>query len=334
MAVLRGNRQLLAQITAAADSGRVCHAYLLEGIPGSGRKTVAMHMARAFLCMADGGRPCGECLACRKVSKGIHPDVQVLLPEKDKKTISVDQVRQLREKAFVVPNEGRHRVTVIPDAQQMTVQAQNALLKLLEEPPSFSVFILTAQARSQLLETICSRLVCLETEKLPAEEVMAELKQRFAGKSEADLALAARLGEGSVGGASAFLQGGTASQLMKFCADFLRAAGEGTASLMKLAPDLLAMNKEKDDLSVRLKALRLAARDVLVAQVGASHMLLFENAQQALEAGRGLTKTQVGSIMEAVDVACSALNNSLNFRITVMNLLIRCQKTTQTQRKG
>ena len=334
MAVLRGNRQLLAQIAASADSGRVCHAYLIEGAVGSGRKTVAMHMAQSFLCTAEQGRPCGECLACRKVAKGIHPDVQILLPEKDKKTLSVDQVRQLRERAFVVPNEGRHRITLIPDAQQMTVQAQNALLKLLEEPPSFSVFILTAESRSQLLETICSRLVCLETEKLPAEEVMAELKQRFAGKNEDDLALAARLGEGSVGGAVTFLQGGTAARLMNFCTTFLQAAGDSTARLMMLAPELLAMSKEKEDLVVRLKALRLAARDVMVAQAGSSEMLLFKNVCQALQAGQGLTNAQSGSIMEAVDIACTALENSLNFRITVMNLLIRCQKTQETQRKG
>ena len=146
------------------------HAYLLTGGSADSRAALAKRLTAAYLC--DGTRPpCGACRACRKVSANTHPDVSCTAPAPDKREIAVDQIRALRADAYIRPKEGKRKVYIIDPADAMNPAAQNALLKVLEEGPSYAAFLLLAQRPGLLLETVRSRCELLA---LPPEEVQPD----------------------------------------------------------------------------------------------------------------------------------------------------------------
>ena len=141
------------------------HAYILSG-PGEATSARAREMAAAALCEGSGPKPCRACRHCRKVFQGpfpgIHPDVTVVERELNasgdpKQEIMVDQIRTLVRESQILPNEADARVYILPEADRMNLQAQNAFLKLLEEPPAFDRFLLCAENPERLLETVRSR---------------------------------------------------------------------------------------------------------------------------------------------------------------------------------
>ncbi len=143
-------------LTGAVNGGRLSHAVILEGGDAETRRLAALALAKAIVCTGT-PKPCGVCRACKKADSGNHPDIHLL--EKDEKSafIKVDAVRTLKEQAMLLPNDGEQSVFLVLEAQFMNVQAQNALLKILEEPAAHVHFILTAESKAALLETIRSR---------------------------------------------------------------------------------------------------------------------------------------------------------------------------------
>lgn len=146
------------------------HAYIITGGGEESRRDCARHLAAAYLC-EGGAVPCGSCRHCVKVEKNIHPDVYVLSPAEDKREIVADQARALRTDAYIRPNEGERKVYVIDPAESMNPTAQNALLKVLEDGPGYTAFLLLARQPGRLLETIRSRC---ETITLPPEETVPD----------------------------------------------------------------------------------------------------------------------------------------------------------------
>ena len=132
------------------------HAYLVTGGGADSRAALIGRLTAAYLCEGD-QPPCGRCRACRKAAAGIHPDVSRTAPAPDKREIAVDQIRSLRADAYIRPNEGRRKVYIIDPADAMNPAAQNALLKVLEEGPSYAAFLLLAERPGLLLDTVRSR---------------------------------------------------------------------------------------------------------------------------------------------------------------------------------
>ena len=169
------------------------HAYIIAARPDTGFEK-AQALAQAMLCSGVGGgtKPCGLCRDCRKAAAGIHPDILVTGRQKDdkgkeKREIYVEQVREIIASAPILPNEAEKKVYIIRDAGTMNAAAQNALLKILEEPPAFDAFILVADNAGQLLETVRSRCVTLHEngeEDAPGAEAQA-LAERYLGAAAA-----------------------------------------------------------------------------------------------------------------------------------------------------
>ena len=137
-------------------SGRIPHAFLIEGSSPQKRLETAKYIAKGIVCVAD-EKPCDNCQQCKTVNIDSNPDVTFVEPEKDKKTVSVDMIRQLRSEAIVLPYAAERRVFIIKDALQLNEQGQNALLKILEEPPETVVFIILVDSKASLLPTVVSR---------------------------------------------------------------------------------------------------------------------------------------------------------------------------------
>ena len=191
-----GNASVKQRLAADIDAGHFPHALLIEGPLGSGRRTLARLIARAATCRDTdpSARPCGTCAACQKA---VSPDVTEV--GGDGTSLSVDTIRRLREDAFLLPNESAYRVMILAEAQAMTPQAQNALLKILEEPPAHLLFILTCDSRTALLETIRSRCVCLTLAPTTWEEAEPVLTARLPKESTDELRRAHGLFGGCIG---------------------------------------------------------------------------------------------------------------------------------------
>lgn len=191
---------------AAAPGGRLSHAYLLHGTAGTGKRTLARIFAAGLVCTAGEGRPCGKCAACRKAEKAGHPDLIIVRPPEGKSMITVDQIRALREEVHLRPNEARYRVVMIEGAEMMNSSAANALLKVLEEPPPYLIFILTADNRTLLPETIASRCICLELCEVSPDQAEQWLKEQFPDEDPSAIEEAVLCGGGNLGRCAGYLK--------------------------------------------------------------------------------------------------------------------------------
>ena len=151
---LAGNNALKNSLKHALNE-RFPQTVLLSGDDPAALKTLATVLAAGILCEGAGSHPCGNCLPCRKVEQGVHPDLMIV--DEGEAELKVDLARQLKAENAIIPNDGERRVTVIHHAQNLNPMAQNALLKELEEPPAYAFFILTAEQPDSLLQTVRSR---------------------------------------------------------------------------------------------------------------------------------------------------------------------------------
>lgn len=139
------------------SEGNIPHALIISGGNADKRLEYATDTACRLLCDSDSKKPCFNCVPCRKVKNFNHPDVIYPEPEKGAKTISVDTVRKMRDDAYVIPNESDCKIYIVKDAELMTPYSQNALLKVLEEPPLYAYFFILVQSKTALLGTVLSR---------------------------------------------------------------------------------------------------------------------------------------------------------------------------------
>ena len=174
---LLGNQRLKDNLLQSLKNGRISHFYLICGPEGSGKHTLARLLAAAILCQ-DSPKPCLRCVPCRKVMNGAHPDY-ITIDDPEKKTVPVELIRQARADIYIQPNESDHKIYLFPRAQDMGIPGQNALLKVLEEPPKYGVFILLTDNPEKLLPTVRSRCVELKLHSLPEQTLRRELRRRF-----------------------------------------------------------------------------------------------------------------------------------------------------------
>lgn len=200
---LLGNERLKQNLSVSLSRNRFSHFYLISGPAGSGKHLLADLLTQALMCTGE-HKPCGTCSGCRKVLAGSHPDY-ISVTDPDHKDVAVRIIREAREDMFIRPNEGAHKVYLFP--QSMRMEGQNALLKILEEPPSYGVFILLSENPEQLLPTVRSR--CTELKLLPvAPEILKpHLKALYPEATDESIDGAIRRSGGYVGQAMELLSG-------------------------------------------------------------------------------------------------------------------------------
>ena len=236
---LLGNDRLKDNLTSSLAKGRISHFYLISGPQGSGKHTLAKLLAAAILCQ-DTHAPCGKCNVCRKVMENNHPDV-ITVDDPEHKAVSVKLVRQAREDMYILPNESDYKIYVFP--QELGIEGQNALLKILEEPPKYGVFILLSTNAEQLLPTVRSRCTELALSALPESLLTRELSKEFPDASSEALTAAAVRSGGYLGQARTLLEQGAA--LPAQTEQFLTAFAEKNA--LELTKLLASLEKNKRD---------------------------------------------------------------------------------------
>ena len=242
---LLGNDRIKENLNNSLARGRISHFYLLCGPAGSGRHTLAKLLAAAILCQ-DSRKPCLNCGPCRKIMNGTHPDF-ITIDDPEHKNVAVKLIRAFREDVYIRPNEAEHKIYLFP--QDLGLEGQNALLKTLEEPPKYGVFILLTDNPEKLLPTVRSRCVELKLQPLPENLLKRELAHRFPDATADIIAAAAVRSGGYLGQAVELLKD---NQVPQQTEDFVRALASRDSLL--LTQTLVPMEKWKRDQLLQILA--------------------------------------------------------------------------------
>ena len=296
---LLGNERLKDNLRQSLRRGRVSHFYLISGPEGSGKRTLAKLLAAALMCTGD-EKPCGGCEACRKVMGGVHPDF-ITVDDPEKKTVPVDLIRKARADIYVQPNEGQRKIYLFPRAQDMGLPGQNALLKVLEEPPSYGVFILLTDNPEKLLPTVRSRCTELALRALPEGSLRCQLEQQFPKAEPDTISAAISRSGGYLGQAIKLLEGSDA--IPQQTLDFVQAFSRRDA--LGLVRVLVPMEKWKRDQLIPLlqqwlsvleealacraggRAISEQARELSVSRSSVDLMAAIRQLQKCIEYAQG-----------------------------------------------
>ena len=201
-----GNAEVLFELSEVMKKNVLPHALLIEGAKGTGKTTLAGIIAQYCVCSSNEQQPCGHCPDCAKAQKGIHPDILVADGEQTG-GLNIESIRNIRSSAYIKPNEARQKVYLLLHCEKMLPAAQNAFLKVLEEPPENVTFVMTAVSATSLLQTIRSRTRIISLYPAAVEEAVGFLESRYPDKERSELEKAAQSSGGNIGLAIELLEG-------------------------------------------------------------------------------------------------------------------------------
>ncbi len=287
---IAGHEQTLGLISSAAARGRLPPSLLFAGPAGVGKHASAIALAQLLNCKTpihDGKDACGQCAACTRIARRVHADVLVIEPG-ETGSIRIDQIREAIDRSAYRPFEGRRRVVIIDEADAIVPEAQNALLKTLEEPPPASTFILVTSRPDMLLGTVQSRCQRLRFGRLAPAAVAAVLRQKH-GYAEKDAHAAASLSDGSIGRA---LEESSESfvQARDSAVRFLKGVAQTTAPAARIAGSIALPGAGRGKADRNALAQTLLALSSILRDLGA----LVSNADPRVLANADLEKTLEG----------------------------------------
>ena len=316
---IRGNQSLTEQLKAVVSDGKASHAYLFLGGAGAGKRLIANTFAKALQCEGSGMKPCGNCRSCQAFDHKNHPDViyfQAL--EKPPKYTIEDVRKQIVETVDLKPFQYDRKIYIIEKADTLNVQAQNALLKTLEEPPAHVMFLLLAERAEAFLPTILSRVVTMKIRPLSEETVAEHLMGT--GLPEEESHTLAAYSQGRIGQALDLMEDEAFREMRQDILGKLEALpsmAEGEAYLM--AKELEAY---KSDLRF-LDIMELWYRDLLTAKsLRDERYLIQKDKKDAIFRGANEPAEKLAKKAAAVREARKRLSQNANFRLTMEVMLM------------
>ncbi len=311
-----GREREVAHLKRAIETGKVSHAYIFSGEKGVGKKTLADTFAMALQCEGEGPRPCGECRSCRQAADGNHPDI-IYLQHGKPGSIGVDDVRsQLTGDIQIRPYSGKYKIYIIQDAEKMTVQAQNAILKTIEEPPEYAVIMLLTANDQAFLETIRSRCVTLHLMPVPDGQVKAYLMEHMQVPDyQADICVA--FAQGNIGKAVRLASSEDFTAIKASAMQLIRNAGKW--ELSEIIDFVREVQEYKISIQDYLDILALWYRDMVYfkATTDVNGIVFKDEIRTIRETVRVCSYEGVEEVMRAIESAKARLSANVNFDLTM-----------------
>lgn len=313
---LVGNDDFKKEISYMFENGRLPHAIIIEGETGLGKLTAARDIARALVCKSETQeKACGECPACKKAAAGSHPDIFEFVSKLTPRSFPVDKVREIKNDAHIMPNEADCKVYILGNASSMGREAQNALLKTLEEPPKNVFIIMTAVSKTMFLETVLSRARAFKLNALSRQQVYEYLHENFSDADEQTLAKSADICCGNIGKACDSLTDGKLALYSDTALAVCKALLEGDeyAVLTVLAP----LDANRDMVRGVMQFCANFFRDALVLSSG----LDSDNCNDVVKSmGNRFSKKSLLSLISFVQTAEDMVNKNINNNLLITKI--------------
>lgn len=316
-----GEEQIKAHCKQAIEQGKVGHAYIFEGEMGCGKKTLAYAFAKALQCETGNSVPCGHCQACLQADSHNQPDIITVTHEKPS-VLSVSEVReQLVSDIAIKPYSSRYKIYIVPDAELLNLEAQNAILKTIEEPPEYGIIMLLSTNAGKFLPTILSRCVKLTVKPVDNRKVYQYLEEHYDGLSDEQLRFATEFAFGNIGKACRCVESETFQNLQKLCIATIRDIPSWNI------PDIVFAVKEAAKYKLELEdyfdIMTMWFRDVLVTKVTNNpNKPIFREYYTTLKnQAKYISYEGLEDILKAIDNAKVRINANVSID-TVLELLL------------
>ena len=321
-----GQEHITGHLQNAIRMGKVSHAYIIQGEAGSGKKLLANTFAAALQCEEGGIEPCGHCQSCKQAVSGNHPDIRRVTHEKA--SISVEDIRlQLNNDILVKPYSRPYKVYIIDEAEKMTEQAQNAMLKTIEEPPAYAVILLLTVNAKLLLPTILSRCILLNVRPVARGQITGLLTEHY-GIAGFMAEVAADFADGVPGKAIAYAQSGEFVDLKDEVIKVLRRLEDMPAEeIYKKVKEWAGRKTVIPDI---LSLIQLWYRDILVMKStdGAGRLVFREEERELASRADNMSYRQIEDCLKAIETTRQRMSANVNLEVS-LEMLLYSIKTTE-----
>ncbi len=319
---IQGQDLVVQFLKNSIKNNYLSHAYLFIGPKGVGKETTALAFAQGLNCLEYDylGDSCNKWISCRKFLGGNQPDINIIKPSG--LSIKIDQIRELKNKAFYKSYESKYKVIIIDDAHLLTDQASNSLLKILEEPPQNTIFILVTPEPQQLLETINSRCQQVNFNYLSDEIVSLILREKYPEYEQG--AVISKFARGSVGEAIEMLNQGDVLENRDNILSFLNNLED--MSIERLLAFAEKWDKDREGVKSFLEIAQIWFRDHLVWKVTGEEMLVInQDYLKQIKTGK-YTLDRINRILQILHSSSSALKYNVNPRLILEIMLLKIKK--------
>lgn len=315
-----GHKDIIRYMQSAVQEEKVSHAYIINGERGSGKKLLAELFATTLMCEKKGIEPCNACHSCKQAESGNHPDIIRVRHEKPN-TISVEDVRtQVNNDVQIKPYQGPYKIYIIAEADLMTVQAQNAILKTIEEPPEYAIFFLLTENGDKLLPTITSRCVMLKLRNIKDALIKKYLMETMEIPDyKADVCTA--FAQGNIGRAKMLASSEHFNEIYSDAVQLLTYMDEMEHS--EIVKAIKRINAYKLEINDYLDIIMIWFRDVLMykATLDVDKVVFKDQLNAIKERTEKSSYEGIETILESLEKAKARLNANVNFDL-VMELLL------------
>lgn len=321
-----GHEDIIRHFKSSIEMDKISHAYIINGEVASGKKMLAKAFATTLQCEQGGTDPCNTCQSCKQAESGNHPDIITVTHEKPN-IISVDEIReQVLDSICIKPYKSKYKIYIIPDAQMMNTQAQNALLKTIEEPPEYGILLLLTSNLDKMLPTVLSRCMVLNTKPV-RERDMLEYLQKEMGLTEDKAYFCLDFAQGNLGKAIKLATNDEYVQVVDSVVSVLK--NIQNLDVDDLATAVSHIERFKMSMDDYMDLMMMWYRDALMFKVtGNIDKLLFKGEYSSLKKQAGLLSYKaIEDKIDAIARAKKRLDVNANFDVTMELLLLTLKES-------